>query len=257
MKPPTHRPLPDDPAIGALSDEVRLAVATAWRRRARNELSTSTVFATLTRSLVGLSAPRAVVRQAAEAVADEVRHAEICDHVATAYWPAAPAPEPSPVAAPLGREGGEESALASLLYVIMQSCINEGVACAYLQRGMAEATFELPRAAVRDILEDEIHHARFGWSLLTSDVMRPSWRPEVAGALPTLLGRIAEAWTQVEGRPSTSPAGHGNVLPEDMPEVLGSAYTDLILPGFDHVGIDTRAARTWLAERIRASELRT
>jgi hypothetical protein len=247
MKPPTHRPLPDDPAIEALSSETRAAIATSWRRRARNELSTSTVFATLTRSLVGLSAPHALVRQAAVAVADEVRHAEICAHVARVYWPGGPALEPSPVAEALPASDGESHQLTALLYVVMQSCINEGVACAYLQRGLAETTFELARAAVRDILEDEIGHARFGWSLLTSRAMRDSWRPEVAGALPTLLGRIAEAWTKEEGGASECPTGHGNVRPGDMPAILRDAFADLVLPGFDHVGIDTRPARAWLA----------
>jgi hypothetical protein len=250
MTMPSHRPLPEDTAIGGLSDEVRASVATAWRSRARSELSTSTVFATLTRSLVRLAAPHAIVRQAATAVADEVRHAEICDHVARAYWPRGPSPEPSPVVASPPEESGDDNDLAALLYVVMHSCINEGVACAYLQRGMAEATFVLARASVRDILEDEIHHARFGWSVLASSVMRRSWRPEVAGALPTLLGRVAEAWTKHEcAAPCVGPSGHGNVEPSAMPEVVRTAYADLILPAFDLVGVDTRPARAWVTSQ--------
>jgi hypothetical protein len=245
---PSHRPLPDDPAIDALGQETRAVVASSWRGRARNELSTSTVFATLTRSLVSLSAPHAIVREAARAVADEVRHAEICMHVALAYDASCPPPQPSPVIEEPPLTGGPDHQLACVLYVVMQSCINEGVATVYLQRSLAEATFVLARAAVRDILEDEIHHARFGWSLLASEAMRPAWRAGVGEALPTLLGRIAGAWVGLhDAELAAVPPGHGTIGADAMREVVRDAYRDLILPGFDRVGIDTRRARAWEA----------
>jgi hypothetical protein len=242
--------LPDDPALTTLGKEVRSAVALGWRRRARNELSTSTVFADLTRSLVGIAAPHALVLQAAGAVADEVRHAEICFHVARAYWPDCPAPDASPVVAALRTAPGDGAALATVLYVVLQSCLNEGVAAAYLQRCLTEATSPLARAAVRDILEDEVHHARLGWSLLASSAMRPEWRSGVAEALPTLLERVADAWTAAdEPDVPAAPVGHGTIPTRDMAGVVRGAYEDLILPGFDRVGVDSRRARAWWSGR--------
>jgi hypothetical protein len=250
MTVPSHRPLPDDPALATMGPERRAAVALAWRRRARSELSTSTVFADVTRCLVGIGAPHAIVRQAAGAVADEVRHAEICLHVAHAYWPECPAPDPSPVTPPLTTPVGEGSELATVLYVVIQSCLNEGVASAYLQRCLTDATSPLARAAVRDILEDEIHHARLGWSLLASGAMLPAWRAGVAEALPTLLERVADAWTtESDADLPIAPAGHGAIAAREMGSVVRSAYEDLILPGFDRVGIDSRRARAWWAGR--------
>jgi hypothetical protein len=247
--PPTHRALPADPALVTLPDEVRAAVAATWRSRARNELSTSTVFASLTRSLVGIGAPHAIVRQAAIAVSDEVRHAEICEYVAQAYWSKGPALERSPVAPEPPALDGERGEIEAAAYLIMHSCLNEGVACVYLQRCLAEARFELARAAVRDILEDEVEHARMGWSLLASNAMPPSWRSGVAGALPDLLERVAQAWTAHDAATPVSPAGHGNVEASAMPEVVRGACEELIFPGFDFVGVDTRAARAWFAGR--------
>jgi hypothetical protein len=246
MTVPTHRPLPDDPDIASLDEGVRSSVAAAWRRRASNELTTSTVFATLTRCLVRLHAPHEIVRQAAVAVADEVRHAEICVHVARVYWPQCPPPEPGSVVDEPAHGGDAE--LTAMLFAIMQSCINEGVASVYLQRCLAESRYALARAAVRDILEDEIHHARFGWSLLRSDIMRSTWQVAVAEALPELLQRVSDAWMahEASGLPGV-PRGHGTIEKGAMSGVVRSAYEDLVLPGFERVGVDADRGRAWAA----------
>jgi hypothetical protein len=243
---PTHLPLPEDAQVGTLDEETRSLVAAGWRLRARNELSTSTVFASITRSLVGLRAPHAVVLQAAKAVADEVRHAEICAQVARTYEPDGAPVAPSPVVDAPPIDGREEHELAGFLYAVMQSCINEGVATVYLQRSLAEAQYALVRAAVRDILQDEIHHARLGWALLASEAMRAAWRPAVAEALPNLLERVAVVWIAARDLPEI-PAGHGSVRCSEMPDVVRSAYDELVLPGFDVVGIDSRSGRAWCA----------
>jgi hypothetical protein len=229
-----------------LPEDERIAVAGVWRRRSRNELSTSTVFASLTRALVAFRAPRAIVREAASAVADEVRHAEICLHVARAYWAECPEPDPSEVV-----EAAFETRphLATLLYVVMQSCINEGVATAYLQRCFDEAEHPLARAAVRDILQDEIHHARFGWTLLATDVVRPEWRSSIAEALPDLMQRVSDAWLGQVGTTAV-PSGHGAIGLAAMREVVRDAYDALILPGFDVVGVDSTQGRQWLTEQL-------
>jgi hypothetical protein len=248
--PPTHRPLPDDPGVGALDAQTRARVARAWRARARNELSTSTVFASITRALVGLDAPHPIIRSAARAVADEVRHAEICVHVAGAYAGDAVVPEAGTVAIETTPASGDASDLAAVLFVVLQSCINEGVACAYLQACLSEATGLLARAAVRDILEDEIEHARFGWAFLSSPVVRPAWRDAIAEALPTLCNRVVDCWLDPgAGELVEIPVGHGAIDASALPGVVGSALRDLVLPGFAHVGIDVRRAERWLAAR--------
>jgi hypothetical protein len=243
----THRPLPDDPTLAALDPDVRVAVAAAWRSRARNELSTSTLFASLTRSLVAVSAPLDIVRAAAAAVEDEVRHAEICATVARAYDPGGPPPAASPIVEAPHVESGGAPELAAVLFAVSQSCVNEGVACVYLQQCLADTERPLTRSAVRDILEDEIHHARFGWTLLASPFVRAEWRRGVGEALPTLLGRVADAWIRYDpSELAPIPAGHGTILGHAMAGVVREAYDELILPGFDAVNIDTRAAREWM-----------
>jgi hypothetical protein len=249
--PPSHRPLPDDPSVAALDATSRAKIAAAWRARARNELSTSTAFASMTRALVGLGAPYALVRSAAVAVADEVRHAEICVHVADVYAGEAIAPRASPVTPESAAPPGDTEDLTAVLFVVAQSCINEGVACAYLQQCLSEATGVLARAAVRDILEDEIEHARFGWTFLASPVLRPAWRAAIADALPSLCQRIVDGWVDPgAGELSGVPAGHGAISVTAIADVVRSALRDLVLPGFVHVGIDVRRAERWLDRRL-------
>jgi hypothetical protein len=243
----SEAPLPDDPRIASLDDEARSGIAAAWRRKATNELTNSTVFASLTRSLIGLRAPHEIVRCAAIAVADEVRHAEICVHVARAYLPSGAPPDPSPVIAEPAPSADPE--LGAVLFTVMQSCLNEGVATVYLQRCLSESRFVLARAAIRAFLEDEIHHARIGWSLLASEVIGPSLRSAVAEALPTLLERVAEAWLANDESPlAPIPPGHGTLEKDAMPDVVRTAVEDLLLPGFDAVGIDSTRARIWTAK---------
>jgi hypothetical protein len=247
----THRPLPEDPGLCALAAAERAAVAEVWRQRARNELSTSAVFAGLTRSLVAVGAPHAIVRQAARAVDDEVRHAQICVHVALAYDPACAAPSPSVVSDAPRFTGSDE--VDANLFVVMQSCVNEGVAAAYLQRCLDEATSVLARAAVRDILADEIHHARFGWTWLATTGM-PQMRATIAEALPTLLRLVADAWlTDGDSPRPQTPRGHGIVDTVAVAQVVREAYDALILPGFDAAGIDSRPARAWVHRSLGAS----
>jgi hypothetical protein len=247
MAAPTHRPLPDDAALDTLDASARAAVALGWRRRARNELSTSTAFADLTRALVAIDAPRDVVLGMAQAVADEVRHAEICVHVARVYWPECPRPDASPVT-PAFVPG--EGSFATHLYVVTQSCLNEGVATAYLQRCLAAATSPLARAAVRDIFEDEIRHARLGWTLLGSGAMSAEGRAGLGAALPVVLDRVAAAWiAEEDANVPAAPAGHGTIPACEMAGVVKEAFEEVILPGFDRVGVDTRPARSWWAGR--------
>jgi len=234
--------LPDDRQLGELDAGVRRVVAAVWRARATHELSTSTVFASLARSLVGLRAPLGIVLDAAQAVGDEVRHAQICAEVARAYWPGSTPPEPSPVIDEPARGGDAE--LGAVLFAVMQSCINEGVASVYLQRCLLESRFVLVRAALRRILEDEIRHARFGWTLLASEVMSDALRRDVAEALPVLLARVRDTWTAEDGvTPADGPPGHGFLSTAAIADVVREAYEDLVLPGFERTAIDTGPAR--------------
>jgi hypothetical protein len=244
--PRSHRPLPDvDAAIDELTGEQRRVVAHRWADRARNELTTSTCFAEIYRALVALEAPFELLATASRAVDDELRHAEICTFVAGRYAGAAVEMPRVAVFQPT-RFHGCSPAQSQLLLVVLHSCLNEGIAVSYMQACLASARGTLARAAVREIMQDEVLHARLGWSLLAT--RSASDRDVVERALPELVAAMVPPWLDHAGYPDDLPPGHGSLRIAEGRATTIEALDQLILPGFEHLGIDARDARAKMNE---------
>jgi hypothetical protein len=71
-------------------------------------------------------------------------------------------------------------------------------------------------------------------------------KQHLAHALPTLLRLGRDAWLD-EPRPEFHDPRHGVLGREGFPELMRIGLEELVLPGFDHVGVDSRAGREWLA----------
>jgi hypothetical protein len=248
MFPRSHRPLPDvDACVDELPVEQRRVVAGRWADRARNELTTSTCFAEIYRALVALEAPFELLGSASRAVDDELRHAEICTFVAGRYA-GAPVEMPRVEVFRPTRFHGCTPTESQLLLVILHSCLNEGIAVSYMQACLASAAGPLARAAVREIMQDEVHHARLGWALLAA---RPaSDRGVVERALPELVAAMVPPWLDHAGYPDDLPAGHGSLTVAEGRATTIEALDQLILPGFEHLGIDTREARARMGQLL-------
>jgi hypothetical protein len=246
---PSHRPLPaEDLVIDALDAETRRAVAERWAERADNELATSTTFAELYRGLVLLEADASLLAVAARGIEDELRHHVICRHVAERYaGKEVRAPRFRATAPP--RFTGCSEREARILHAVLHWCLNEGVAAAYLGACLEEAEGALARDTVRDILRDEVVHARLGWTFVSG--LSPSDRGLVSEALPQLLTEIETAWRLSADSVRELPEGHGVIGPAAIRRVFGETVRELVLPGFDHIGIETAAAHAWLAEETR------
>lgn len=244
--PKCHRPLPaEDPIIDALGDDERNRLAHRWADRAINELGTSTTFADIYRELVLMRASPQVLEIAAQAVNDELRHSQICHYVAERYARcelAAPQTDGTHPPRFFGCAGRENW----VLHVVLHGCLNEGIAVAYLGACLDEAEAPLARAAVRDILEDEIVHARLGWAFVAAS--SEADRRLITDALPQLLREIAALWLRPSDLPEHLPAGHGCLGLSRLRAVFADAIEQLILPGFDHVGIGTSMAKAWFLE---------
>jgi hypothetical protein len=243
------RSLPErDPTIDALDPAARAVLAEVWARRAAAELGAGGAFAVVERELVELGAEPVVLDLARRAVADEPRHAELCRRLAEAYGG-------SPVAAaaplddvPMPRHEGADPVLRRHLHVVAMCCINESIACAFVEACLADAAGPLVAAIHREHLSDEIRHARVGWAHLASARVDAGVRAAIAAWLPRLLDANLRHW---EHRIGLLPAGGvpGHALPPVATLVAAAraAVEAIVLPGFDHVGIDTRPARAWFA----------
>ena len=238
----------DDLAIEQLDAAARERIAHVWTDRAHNELRTSTVFANLHRALVAARAAPPVIRLAALAVSDEVRHADICIEVASRYaGKEVDYPAVEPILEPHFAGCGDVT--NRHLFTVMQCCINETIAVSYLRTCFDRAKGALVRAAVRAILEDEIDHSRLGWAHLGSQRVSEEMRLIVADAMPQLLTMVHAVWIADEGgHHDAAPAGHGALAMADVHEVVRATVRDVVIPGLEHVRVDAAGARTWLAK---------
>ncbi len=224
----------EDPVIDALDPEQRERVGREWLRRAEVELTAATFTAQIVRGLLLDGASLDVIELAARAVGDEVSHGRICHQVGERY---------------LGREpvyGDCPPALSRLLAMVMHSCINETLATVCLRDTLHRCGSPTAKAATRQLLRDDLNHARMGWAHLASPFVSTEAKHHVGRALPTLLRLGHEGWLH-EPRAAFDDAANGVVGPAGFPALMEKAFEELILPGFEHVGIDTGAGRAWVA----------
>ena len=248
----------DDPSIGRLARELRVAIAAHWTRRAQSEREVGGAFATMVPVVRARGASREVVLRLVRGVEEEARHAVLCEKLAAAYAGdpsegAADAPRDadaprSPV--PLPRFGMADEDLETALLVAGMCCVNETIATAWLTAGLAVATAPIAVVANRIHLRYEIEHARLGWAHLASRAVSDETRAGLSACLPDLLEANAPGWEQDD--PSLPPEGcpaHGHLSADASRDVVRDALRDLVVPGFAHVGVDPGPAETWLTRR--------
>ena len=236
-----------DAEVDALSNAARVAIAAVLEKRARSELRVASAFAAVTRELLEVGADLAVLRLAADAVGDEVRHGDLWHVLATKYrGEEAPWPVAAPQSLPEHRDA--DRGLMATLHVVALTCINETVATTRLESSLWAARGPWMRDTLRSILSDEVGHARIGWAHLASRRVSATTRDAVAVLLPELLRvNLGALFDDIEATLPEAFPEHGILSPADTRTIVGAAMRDLVLPGFVHVGVDVTAARRWCA----------
>lgn len=245
-------PLVEDTAIRTLSQSSRLQLGELWRRRAENELGTSAVFTQLHAELRSFGAPQEVLALSARAVDDEAFHSELCRLTAELYLGApvtlAAVAEPQPPKFPVCSPRVQQA-----LFAALHSAVNETIAVTYLSACLAEARSDVARRVLKELLGDEVRHARIGWAILASPQLSSQDREALAGFMPALLDICVGTWladNQTE-YPAELPTGHGCITHSSIARAVDAALDDVILPGLRHVGVDARAAQRWVASTRR------
>lgn len=233
-----RRPLPaPDASIDALTAEERATATAIWLGRAESELRAAASFTVIADELLDLTELGALARRAID---DERRHSEICWEVACAFAGALlPEPRRLPLVVPRGTRAEHLAGMC---------CLNETTANAFHELTRAGARGTLVCAALHELAADEIDHARIGWAFLAG--VDAETRTTLAARLPELLDANLRSWRN-RPRFAITPALVEQGCPtwDAVDAAVVGAIDDLLLPGFEHVGIDTRAARAWLAAR--------
>ena len=243
--------LPDeDPTIAALPAAARAVIADIWAGRARSEQRSAQIFAIVAGDLLRDGAVPEVLSLATRAVHDEARHVELCRHVAARYA-GAPAPWPAPEPPPVPGFRGASPELTRLLHVVLNTCVAESAGVAFLTACLADATGPTARAAVLEMMRDDVGHARVGWAHLASDRVPAGLRAALPTALPALLAAVRRGYfARCDELPERPPPGHGCAAPAAIRAAIDAALRDVVVPGFAHVGIEVAPARRWLASEL-------
>ena len=249
----TSRPLPELHAAceapSPLTQEDRRTIVTVWLGRAAAERRAADSFVVIHRALVeheGASPARdELISMAERAIDDELRHAEICRVVASRYA-GEELPTPPRLSLDVPRHEGASAALRRTLHVLGQCAFNETTASAFLEVSLDRARTPLARTALRELLSDEIDHARIGWAHLAG--ASASLRAEVAPWIAPMLRDNLRVWRGT-GAPASRSAldAHGVAGNDAVEAAILEAIEALIAPGLERVGIDVSALRAWIA----------
>jgi hypothetical protein len=250
----TSRPLPlGDPSIDRLADGERSALATVWLARAATERRVADSFEVIHGALAAVKTEGEVLRIAARAVDDEHRHAELSRVVASRFA-GTELPPPPRLELRVPKHEGASEELRHTLHIVGQCALNETTASLFLEACLTHATGELASAALRELLSDEIDHARIGWAHLAG--VRPAIRAAAAPWLLALTKKNLAIWRDSPRAPASGDAmtAHGAPSVEVIDDALIAAVRDLILPGFEQAGIERSAVEAigaWLGSEGR------
>ncbi len=246
-----RRPLPsEDATIDALTDAERAFVAETCARRAELELLGAASFAVVTNALVALGAAPALIAMGSCAITEELLHSEIYLHVASRYA-GRHVDAPTMRAAPIPHFAGASQMQQHALHVVGMCSVNETMACEFLRVCMEGCVGPLLRAALREILADEIDHGRIGWAWLGSMPPTDPRRAEIGRWIGPMIETQWRGWQrQLDGLPARALPEHGCPSAAAIADAGLGAIRDLVLPGFAHLGFDTNEATTWLQNSV-------
>ncbi len=230
--------LPDrDASLEALTEVERAALVRHWQRRAGSEQRIGLAFRQMVPLLRAVGATPIVLGLLELSAADELRHAEICIAMAERYAGAqVTLAERDSVALP--SFGAADERLEAALLVAGTCCVNETLATVWLEQSLAASSTPLSVFANRAHLRDEIDHARLGWAHLASDALDADLREALAECIPRLLSANLPLWLEPDPFiPLAGIAGHGQPPHAEVERAIQHAVSELLLPGFAHVGL--------------------
>jgi hypothetical protein len=236
--------------IDSLPPKARLRLAHAWGWRAREEARAANLFDYVAREIGSRDADLAA--WAARSAEQERAHATWCATYAATFGP-------SPDALGPADEQHLQPAVddAVLLgFVVAACCINETLAAGYLREMRRRARTPTARRLVRDLLRDEVEHARFGWIYLARRTALEDIRGWLDANLVSILvcsmGVVFEeshvAAADDDDAVSELVSAHGYLSACDGRRSYLDSFDQAILPGFRALGVELGDVEAWRSQ---------
>lgn len=242
----TKRPLPEAQAeLDEIPFATRQTLARIWFTQASTEARVADSFAVVHRSLAALGADRGLVSIAERAIDDEHRHAELCLEMARRYAnnPALPAVPELPFEHPLHPAALDERE-RQMLWVMGQCAFNETFASAYLSLSRDVAESPLAKAAISELLSDEIDHARIGWAYLST--CTAAQRERLAHWAHALAVSNLREWRLLELNRDVDLGPFGVPEAGAIEAALLDVLGEVIVPGLERSGVMSSSLAAWV-----------
>jgi hypothetical protein len=239
----------DELDAGALGEPGRRTVGASWLERMKQEHLAVGAFALLARELAAEGCDAVVLSLVTRASCDEVRHAEICRRFAVRLLGAADVPASFRGLPKVPMHAGSTASDRALYHVVEMCCLSETLTGVYFTEMLARTTDPVAREVIESLLEDEIDHGRVGWAYLAAR-SRDGALGGLAAALPAMLTRTFAAVLRARVRSDDAPLESCAYLgPQAAAAVYRRALGDVILPGFEQLGVDLAPSRALVRER--------
>jgi hypothetical protein len=248
-----RRQIPWDALDGrALGARGRETVGGSWLERMKQEHLAVGAFALLARELAEVGSGPAVLSLATRASADEVRHADVCGRFAGALLGEAAVPARLRGLPKVPMHEGASAADRVLYHVVEMCCLSETLTGVFFTEMLARTADPAVREVIESLLEDEIDHGRLGWAYLAERTAEKRTRG-LPAALPAMLDRtfrhVLSPRAQRGGGEDSSLESMGYLGPRASAAIYRRALHQVILPGFETLGVDLGPARKLIADR--------
>jgi hypothetical protein len=229
------------------------AIAENWAFRARSEVESAARFARLSEELGRAGGAAQVVAGLLAAAEDERRHARLCASVAERFG----RPDADRHAPPKERIGSSSLPLRDQLLWEMVSafCIGETMNASLLTTMLELCRDQAIRGVTRELLRDEVRHARLGWTHLAAE--RAQGRGAFLGqVLPAMLAASVEPdfFAAAEQPWDDELRAFGEPSQSERVSIFETTLRQVIFPGFIELGVETATAVAWLDDKLALIE---
>ena len=239
----------DDEQVDRLEASSRKRVGEYWQGRASAELRVAAAFRDLGEKLRETGSEPAILELLDASIENERYHASLCEKLANRYL-GAPIDEPDAGVVHLPALPSVDRRMRATIYVAGLCAVNESIATVWLEHCYARSAAPLARAANQIHLADEVLHARVGWAHLASAWVTREMRRELSGWLVALLRTNVTQWLRSETLQGVGVPDHGLPDPSEQKAHVIGAVRNVVIPGFDHVGVDVSAAQRWFEQEF-------
>ncbi|UQA54695.1 ferritin-like domain-containing protein [Polyangium aurulentum] len=236
------------PSLERLDPATRVALAEAWTRDALAEHASIAAFARFVMELLSVGAPVELVSDAQRAIGDEIRHAEMCFGLASAYAGAPRGPSELRIQQALaGRDDPKEIARS----VVRGGAVGETIAALSAVAARQRVSDPAVAGVLDAIATDEAAHAALAWRYLMwalgsgDEALHSAVEAEIEAAIEEIAPESSPAVSEVV--PSALRA-HGRLSEVEAREVARRAMVEVIAP----CARELLGASRWLARRERA-----